>query len=344
LSLARGIDTEKYTISACFLDTAGPLVQQLQAAGIETRVVPWRHPHRDPIGLLGLWRVVRNEHFDIVHVHWGGPGVRRVASRSGKSKVLFHLHGRVNEHHGSVPILVSTKHADFVVAVSLSAAAASTHPRTKAIYTGVEISEIATTPDGMTIGTAGRLLPIKGIIYLIRAMSILHSEFPQLRLEIAGSGSDHPNLLKEVTALGLEGSVTFSGWLTDMKPAFSSWQIFIQPSLEEGLPVAVLEAMAAGLPVIASDVGGIPEVVENGVTGKLVPPADPTALADCLRQMLLQPEATRKLGKAGALRVCQHFSSQRMVNEITQIYDELLNAPEASHDRINKKQPATLAK
>jgi glycosyltransferase involved in cell wall biosynthesis len=176
----------------------------------------------------------------------------------------------------------------------------------------------------MTIGTVGRLLPLKGIVHLLRAISTLREDFPDLRLEIVGDGPERTDLQKQIIALGLADIVRFLGWLPEVNSAMAGWQIFVQPSLEEGLPVALLEAMAAGLPVIASDVGGIPEIIEEGVTGTLVAPGDPIALSESLREMLLNVELRQRLGDAARLRIRQHFSPEAMVRQISEVYDELL--------------------
>jgi glycosyltransferase involved in cell wall biosynthesis len=325
-TLARDVDPHRYTVSACFLGSFGPLVEHFRAQKISARVINWRHPHRDPLALYSLWRELREQHFDIVHIHWGGRGVRWVASRAGNSKVLFHLHARMDESIGFKPIEVRTDNSDIVVAVSHAVAATSIHPNTKVIHTGVPQSDIArATPVGMKIGTAGRLLKLKGLSYLLRAISVLRQEFPDLRLQIAGDGPEHSKLQQEIGVLGLTDIVEFLGWLPDINSVLQEWQIFVQPSLEEGLPVAVLEAMSSKLPVVASAVGGLPEIIQDGITGRLVPPADPEALASCLRPMLLNLSESRRMGEAGAIRVSEHFSSQRMVDEISKVYDELLD-------------------
>jgi len=173
------------------------------------------------------------------------------------------------------------------------------------------------------IGTGCRLVPIKGVSNLVRAFSLLHSEFPQARLEIAGEGPEGNRIAELVAALELHDCVTLLGWTSDFASVLANWDVFVLPSLEEGFGIAAVEAMAAGLPVVASAVGGLLEVVEDGKTGWLVPAGDPMQLAERLRMLLLDPEKRERMGIQGHARARACFSEQRMVAEITEIYDQL---------------------
>jgi glycosyltransferase involved in cell wall biosynthesis len=198
----------------------------------------------------------------------------------------------------------------------------------RVVYYGIEPREEITRPRGLsqptTLGVASRLVPIKGIVYLIRALALLRRDFEGVRLEIAGAGPDQTALRQEVRTLGLEDSVAFVGWQPDIWPWLGRWDILVQPSLAEGFGMAALEAMAAGLPVVASSAGGLPELVEDGRTGYVVPPADPATLAARLRHLVLHADLRETMGAAGRARVRQHFSPQRMAAEIATVYDRLL--------------------
>jgi glycosyltransferase involved in cell wall biosynthesis len=165
---------------------------------------------------------------------------------------------------------------------------------------------------------------LKGIEYLIRALAAMHSEYPTLRLEIAGSGPQRSKLEAEVSRAGLIEKVRFLGWIDDISRVLSRWDAFVMPSLEEGFPIAALDAMAAGVPVIASAVGGVPELIEDGQTGWLVPPRDVDGLASRLRLLLGDPDARVKMGAAGFRRVRDHFNATQMTAKIAHLYDELL--------------------
>jgi glycosyltransferase involved in cell wall biosynthesis len=167
---------------------------------------------------------------------------------------------------------------------------------------------------------------MKGIVYLIRAFAHLRTEFPQLRLEIAGLGSEQAVLEREVRTLGVQDGVTFLGWRADLAPVLAGWDIYVQPSVVEPFGLAALEAMAAGLPVVATTAGGLTELVEDGRTGWLVSAGNPQGLAGRIRELLLDPMQRRAMGEAGHVRARERFSSDRMAAEISEIYESLLAA------------------
>jgi glycosyltransferase involved in cell wall biosynthesis len=174
------------------------------------------------------------------------------------------------------------------------------------------------------LGTAGRLIELKGLEYLLHAMATLRGEFPGLRMEIAGSGPQRAKLEQMVEHLGLPGHVKFLGWVDDLNTVLPRWDIFVMPSLEEGFGISALDAMAAGLPVVATRVGGVPELIEDGRTGWLVAPRDAEALASRLRLLVGNPEQRFNLGAAGFAHVRDHFSAAQMTENFAQLYDELL--------------------
>jgi glycosyltransferase involved in cell wall biosynthesis len=132
-------------------------------------------------------------------------------------------------------------------------------------------------------------------------------------------------LEQRVAELGLLGSVEFLGWVDNISSLLPRWDVFVLPSLEEGFPIAALDAMAAGLPVVASAVGGVPELIEDGKTGWLVPPRDVEALASRLRLLLKNPEQKLGMGAAGQARVRDHFSPTQMIESFARLYDELVD-------------------
>jgi glycosyltransferase involved in cell wall biosynthesis len=330
-ALAAQHDPAKYHVHAWFLGPAGPLVEDLQAAGATARSINWWRGVRDPVGAYHFWRCFRNYDFAIVHQHYGARSVRHIIRLSSNARLVVHLHGTISESI-SVRVPVAARGADVVIAVSKTIALQVPTLKPIVVYTGVDSrkefhAENEAPRTAMVIGTACRLVPLKGLVDLIRAVALLSSEFPTLRLEIAGTGPQQENLERERNRLSLAGQVRFLGWQGDIRSTLRTWDIFAMPSLDEGLPIAILEAMAEGLPVVATSVGGVPELVVDGQTGYLVPPSDVAALTQRLRVLILDPKRRQAMGVAGWQRVREHFSIDRMVAEIAAVYDSLVPAP-----------------
>jgi glycosyltransferase involved in cell wall biosynthesis len=181
-------------------------------------------------------------------------------------------------------------------------------------------------PDALVVGSVGWLTDIKGHAYLIEAIAKLKRDFPALHLVIVGSGDRHAALLQQAESSGLSNAVHLLGHREDVEVCLSGMDLFVLPSLNEGMGRALIEAMAAGLPVVVSRVGGIPAVVRHEVTGLLVPPADAGALAAALRRLLDQPEWAAQLGAAASRSVDSRYGSVSMVDAIELIFAEALTA------------------
>jgi glycosyltransferase involved in cell wall biosynthesis len=179
--------------------------------------------------------------------------------------------------------------------------------------------------DALVVGSVGWLTDIKGHQFLIEAVAKLKQHFPSLHLVIIGSGDRHDALLQQAKLAGLRDAVHLLGHRNDIDACLAGMDLFVLPSLNEGMGRALIEAMAAGLPVIASRVGGIPAVVSHEQTGLLVPPGDADALADALRRFLDRPEWAAQLGLAASRSVDSRFGSASMVRAIDSIFTEALN-------------------
>ena len=179
-------------------------------------------------------------------------------------------------------------------------------------------------PESYLIGTVGRFVEPKGYIYLLDTLVRLRGQTSEVKALLVGGGALRPAMEEKAEALGLSDSVIFTGIRRDVPEILALLDVFVLPSLWEGLPIALLEAMAAGLPVVATRVGGVPEVVVDGVTGLLVPPRDPGALSEAVLTLLQAPDLRRKMGQAGQERVREHFSVERMVKQTEDLYVSLL--------------------
>lgn len=179
--------------------------------------------------------------------------------------------------------------------------------------------------DGQTVvvGTSARLIRQKGVQYLIKAASKLIKQFADLRFVIVGDGPEKANLEAEAGRLGVYDKFVFTGYRTDMPDLLGAMDVFVQPSLEEGFSIAALEAMAAGKPVVASAVDGIPEVVTGGETGILVPPGDDEALSQAIGGLIQDSAKRQRMGEAGKARAEAHFTLAQMIEGHYEIYEEL---------------------
>jgi sugar transferase (PEP-CTERM/EpsH1 system associated) len=177
------------------------------------------------------------------------------------------------------------------------------------------------------IGTVGRLQDVKDHATLIDAFALLLEMLPserhRLRLAIVGDGPLRGALAEQVVATGLRNHVWLAGPRTDVAAAMRGFSLFALPSIAEGTPVTLLEAMATELPVVATRVGGIPELVLDGVTGTLVPARDPERMAQALLGYVMDKERCRNHGQAGRARVEQHYSIAAMLGHYVALYDEL---------------------
>ncbi len=192
--------------------------------------------------------------------------------------------------------------------------------------TAADVAQVADCPFGpehVVIGTVGRVQAVKDHATLLDAFALVHAKVPHARLVIAGDGPLLQPLRDKAAALGLADAVWLPGARTDVAQILRTLHVFAMSSIAEGTPGSALEAMATGLPVVGTRVGGIPEVVDNGVTGFLVPPSDAPALAAALEQYVLSPELAARHGAAGRERVLHKYSMAAMVAAYRGMYDAL---------------------
>ncbi len=192
-------------------------------------------------------------------------------------------------------------------------------------------------PGTVLVGNVARLDKVKDQAGLLAAFKLLREadqgKNASCRLIIAGDGPQRDELAQQIVQLGLSGSVRLLGDRGDVAQVLAECDVFVLSSIAEGMPITVLEAMATGLPVVATNVGGVASVVEAGVTGTLVPPGDPRALAAALGVYVADEKLRHRHGDAGRARVAEHFSLRTMVSAYVALYDELLGR------RTNAAQP-----
>jgi len=278
-----------------------------------------------PARLAGVAYCVHGEH---------GWDVDNLDGWKLKPMLLRRLHSPLVKRY----ITVSKDMERFLVnRVGISAA------RTSQVYNGVDTDRFTPSPlksfdllppefrsDGLIrIGIVGRIQPIKDHGTLLRAFSLLVMNRPdlrnRLRLTIVGDGPALANMRMLADSLRITPLTWFSGTLDNIPDVFRGLDVFVLPSLNEGISNTILEAMASGLPVVATRVGGNPELVVDGETGLLVPPSDPVAVAEAILSYLKDPAKLRRHGDAGRKRAELHFSMEKMVNGYLAVYDSVLN-------------------
>ncbi len=191
------------------------------------------------------------------------------------------------------------------------------------------------------LGMAGPLEVLKGGSFFLRACHRVVSEGNDIRIVIAGSGPEERNLRKLATSLQLNDRVTFVDDSTDMQTFLSAMDVFCLPSLQQGIGILLLEAMALGRPVIASGVGAITDVVADNSAGLIVPASDSRQLAAAIRELISNPVQAGKIATAGRELVASHFSQQRMLDEMTSLYSELCGSGTVSVQMPGRSEEAT---
>ena len=180
--------------------------------------------------------------------------------------------------------------------------------------------ELAIPGDAIVIGYVGRMVPIKDLRTLLTAFGLALAKQPNLWLVLAGDGPIRDDLQALAHRSGIAERVRFLGWTEDLPRTYATLDICALSSLNEGTPVAAIEAMAAGKAVASTAVGGVPDVIENGVTGLLVAPGSNEALAEALVRLAADPNERRRLGEAARLSVAARYSPHRLVEEVERLY------------------------
>jgi glycosyltransferase involved in cell wall biosynthesis len=184
--------------------------------------------------------------------------------------------------------------------------------------------EFTLPPNAIVIGMVAQLIPRKGHRYLIDAVDILRRDHPQLRVLLFGKGPLQAELENEIAQRGLSDVIRMAGFRDDLPRWLSGLDILVHPAEMEGLGVSLLQASAAAVSIVASRAGGLPEAVEDGVTGLLVPPGDTTALSTALRRLLDDAALRRQFGEAGRARILSAFSVDAMVDGNLAVYRKVL--------------------
>lgn len=336
VNLVKGLQASTYSCVVCCLEARGEFAEDVDALGVPLYVFD----KKDGIQLrtvLRLAHFMRERRVSIVHTH--NPGA--------------HVYGLLAGWLAGVPVRVHTRHGrnlrrdkkrawmnrilswgtDAIVPVSDDAGLVATNiehispKKIHRIWNGIDTNLFTPQHDAMegppVIGTVARLAPEKDQKTMLAAFRYVLDEVPDARLILAGDGPCAKELCAEAGKLGLDGRVDFLGQCSNIPEVLRRMSIFTLSSTTEGLSMTVLEAMASGLPIIATDVGGNRELVQPPQCGLLVPADDPRALGRAYIELLRDPARRSQMGAASRARAVEQFSLNHTIAEYTKLYDQL---------------------
>lgn len=289
-----------------------------------------------------LKEVTQQAPVDLVHIHGGHELLFLAKGKVGGAPFVFTNHGF---HGDSLNLSYKTaswicnRAAEAVICVSEFEAkkmlkSGLSQRKLFVIHNGVAEGELKSTPeelcqrfslpqDKLLIGTVARLVKIKGIEYLLDAFSGVIKRCPNAHLVIAGTGEELTNLKEQAQLLNISEHVSFTGYVKEAQALMNIFDIFTLPSLEEPFGMVCAEAMACSKPVVASNVGGIPEIVVPQETGFLVPPQDAIALEESLVELILEQKMRERFGRNGRRRFEENFTIEKMGSRTQKLYEKL---------------------
>ncbi|MGQ9730197.1 MAG: glycosyltransferase [Candidatus Zipacnadales bacterium] len=336
-------------------EPSGTVLREIAASGVTLHRIP--PPFRSPLYPIRLARVIRKVRPDVLHLH--GASIAVIGGLVGRMlrvpAVLCTEHmahatharwlRRLRERTCSLPhwtVFVSERSRKEAVT---GGPLRSIEARCSVIHNGIDLvpyaqlvnemkrkairEELNLPPEAVLIGCVGLLWYAKGQEYLIRALGCLKaSKRPLILLlvgrSVEGRDSEEEALCTYSEQIGVRENVRLIGWRADIPRILQALDLYVQPSLTEGLPLAVVEAAAAGLPIIATEVGGIPEIITHDHDGLLVPPGNSQALAEAIQRLIDNPDQARKLGENARRTAFERFSAEKMAQAYLELYKALL--------------------
>jgi glycosyltransferase involved in cell wall biosynthesis len=347
LSIVRAHQRQGHALSVAYF-TPGPLADDLQGLGAPLYRVS-RRGIKDPLALPRLTRLIRQIKPDVVHTHlFKSDLTGQLAAALNRTPARVSTLHNINPwrqkrlYSAVMRRVVSPCHRMIAVSEEVRDYTLkwSRYPPEKmvVIENGVDLDRFDPASvtaldktalwgiplDAPTIGAIGRLQPIKGHTFLLQAAARVVQEAPQARFVLIGDGPLRAELEAERDRLGLQQHIVFAGLVRDIPGVLKALDIVALSSLWEGLPVALLEAMAMRKPVVATSVGGVPGVLTDGVNGLLVPAQNRDALAESMLRLLRDAPLATRLGEAARAAVEQRYSAEIMHRRILEVYESVL--------------------
>lgn len=348
-TLAIRLDRSRFDLEVAALSESGELAERIQKGGIPLHVVGKRRGI-DLSALTRLRRLIRDGRYDLIHTHnpianhWTVLASRFIRKTPPivMTEHSIHYPGRIAWWYPAARSLLGLGNRAIIgvceaVTESHRRIDPANRHRYRAIHNGIEaISrptaeelnavrlEIGLSPGDRVIGAVGNLRPAKAHDDLLDAFATISSEIPEVRLVVVGDGPGRSELASHAERLGVASRVLWLGRRTDVPRLLPLFEVFILSSRREGFPVAVLEAASAGVPIVATDVGGVREVIHDGVTGRLVPPARTEALSGAILDLLRDPPGASKLADAASRLFHEKFTAEAMTRKVESLYAEIL--------------------
>lgn len=308
-------------------------------------------------GLRNIASILQGRPVDIIHSHFQlGTIAALVLRRALSARALLRTaHGTVNREWGNTPLGLTGRQlftryifplalnvevgvsGDVVASLDARSGARLAHKRAQLIFNGISPdrfetavdtrgvrSDLGLPPKGPVIGGVGRLSEQKGYIYLLRALPEVMAAWPSIRLILVGDGELRQSLEAETARLGISEAVRFVGARQDVDRLYHVMDLLVLPSLWEGLPTVVLEAMASGIPVVATDIPGTRDLVQDKRTGWLAPAADPGGLARAILAGLSDADERAEVAHRAAIEVAPHYSLKNIARQYEELYARIL--------------------
>jgi len=352
LTVLKYINKEKYDIRLCCLVEKGEIGKEIEKLGFRVDVIGTSERLFNILSFFPIFAYLKQNKFDIVQTALPVPNLygRLAALFTRVPCIISEEHSYCERYNPRFSYVFKTinfllsKHTDRIIACSNAVAQRLSKeekisknkflvlhniikPQKFIVnYTKDETKiKLGLSPDDTVIGYVGSLTKVKGPAYLLEAFKKILHFYPTAKLLFVGDGP-LKKMLKTVSAeKGIGNSVLFMGYRRDVPQILKAIDVFALPSVGEGFGISLIEAMYMGLPCVATDVGGIPEVVKNGGTGILVPPANSEALAKAIKELLDKPELAKRYGAAGKKRVLENFTADRYIEKLENLYDKLLS-------------------
>ena len=333
-------------------------LKEAQTKGVKIVNIPFLlrqiNPVYDLLALFSLYLLLIKERPTIVHTHTSKAGLLgRLAAKLARIPIIIHTpHGHVffgyfGPFKTKIFIILerlASRITDKIVALTDREKEDNVmfriakEDRFAVICSGVKLEkfkelglnekqnfkkELGIPENSLIVGTVGRLVPVKGPEFMIKAAKYIISIYPRTFFIFTGDGYPKQDLEKKAFELGLKENIIFLGWRDDAAKIISVYDVFVLPSLNEGMGRVLVEAMAFGKPIVASNIGGIPDLVTHGKNGFLVPPKNPRELAKYIQILLDDEEKRETMGRAGK-EMAMNFSEEIMVKRIIKLYKKLL--------------------